>query len=179
MHGIVSLLPQPFYRQVEELWDELENQFGLKGIRITPFPHFSWQIAEEYPCRELEEAMNEIGRHIAPITVRATGLGLFSGEKPVVYLPVVKTQALCDLHNLIWERFCRVGQGVSELYNPEHWVPHISLVYEDLLPGKMGPLMEWLGFQTFNWEMRIDNLAFICEPQGEVGEMLRKIQFTG
>ena len=48
MHGIVSLLPQPYYSEVEKLWDRLENNFGLSGIRVTPFPHFSWQIGENY-----------------------------------------------------------------------------------------------------------------------------------
>ena len=48
MHGLVSLLPEPFYAQVESIWRELERDFGLTGIRVTPFPHFSWEGVEDY-----------------------------------------------------------------------------------------------------------------------------------
>ena len=36
MHGLVTLLPEPYFAQVESLWDGLEVNFGLNGIRITP-----------------------------------------------------------------------------------------------------------------------------------------------
>ena len=44
MHGIVSLLDQPHYDQVEKLWVEIERRFGIKGIFVTPYPHFSYHV---------------------------------------------------------------------------------------------------------------------------------------
>ncbi len=40
MHGLVSLLPEPHYTRVENIWQELETRFGLSGIQVTPYPPF-------------------------------------------------------------------------------------------------------------------------------------------
>jgi hypothetical protein len=56
-------------------------------------------------------------------------------------------------------------------------VPHISPAYLDITPDKLGPVMEWLAFQDFSWEMAIDNLAFIYEPEGAVGTLKFNFKF--
>ena len=54
-------MPEPYYAKVESLWDELETRFGLNGIRVTPYPHFSWNIAEEYDRPQMDWAVAETG----------------------------------------------------------------------------------------------------------------------
>jgi 2'-5' RNA ligase len=169
MHGLVSLLPSPFYTQVESLWRELERDFGLSGIQVTPYPHFSWQIAEDYDFERLETIVQEVAREIAPFVVRTTGLALFTGPSPVIYVPVVKTARMVELHALLWERTAAASQDRSALYAPENWMPHISVAYEDVDRENIGPVIERLAFQTFNWEMTVENVALICEPTGEIG----------
>lgn len=39
MHAIVSLLPEQQYRQVEQIWAELQEAFSVRGVYITPYPH--------------------------------------------------------------------------------------------------------------------------------------------
>jgi len=41
MEGIVSLLDEEHTCLTEGLWAALEHEFGLRGISVTPFPHFS------------------------------------------------------------------------------------------------------------------------------------------
>ncbi len=48
MHDLVTLLPEPYPTKANALWEGLENESGLSGVRITPYPHFSWNIAEVY-----------------------------------------------------------------------------------------------------------------------------------
>jgi hypothetical protein len=48
MEATVSLLDEEHYRLTVSLWSELESQFGLRGIHVTPFPHFSYHVAQEY-----------------------------------------------------------------------------------------------------------------------------------
>ena len=171
MHGLVSLLPSPFYAQVESLWGELERDFGLSGIQVTPCPHFSWQIAEDYDFEKLATIVQEITREVAPFVVRTTGLAMFTGPSPVIYIPVVKTARMVELHALLWERTAEASRDRSALYAPENWMPHISVAYEDVDRENIGPLMERLAFQPFDWEMTVDNVALICEPTGEIGQL--------
>jgi 2'-5' RNA ligase len=174
MHGIVSMLPQPFYRQVEDLWDELERDHGLRGIRVTPYPHFSWQIGEEYDEAGLELTLSAVAKLSKPFTVRTTGLGFFSGEQPVLFIPVVKSPDLVRYHQQLWKALEPLGKGINPYYNPQNWVPHISLAYLDLNPQNIGAVTRVLAFRTFNWEFSVENLVYIFEPAGQVGKI--KIQ---
>jgi hypothetical protein len=178
MHGIVSLLPEPYYTRVIAIWEELSERYGLRGIRVTPYPHISWQIGQDYPSPELEQAMQEIAAETAPLQVTTAGLGVFTGTSPVLYIPVVKTAALVALHARIWDRFSAFGVDVSSYYSPTAWAPHISLAYLDLTPANIGPIVAELAVRYFTWEMRIDNIAFIYEPSGEIGELRFRFSFT-
>lgn len=179
MHGLVSLLPEPYYERVMKIWHELETRFGLKGIQVTPYPHFSWQIGEDYSQDLLAEAAQEVSAITPQLNITTAGLGLFTGEKPVLYIAVVKTPALSAAHRNIWERFQRVTDGASPYYSPEFWMPHISLAYEDLTPGNIGPVMQWLAFQDFHWKMKIDNISYICEPSGTIGALQCSFGLSG
>lgn len=179
MHGVVSLLPEPFYGQVEALWDDLANNFGLRGIRMTPYPHFSWQIGEDYPFDRLEAALGELAGSLPPFEARTTGLGIFTGEQPVLFVQVVRSPEVAAVHEKVWKALQPVGTGISPYYGPDFWMPHISLAYLDLTPENTGPVLKKLAFRSYNWCMRMDNVAFIYEPQGSIGTLKYRFELRG
>lgn len=179
MHGLVSLLPEPYYARVEKIWQELDTRFGLTAIQVTPYPHFSWQIGEEYPADLLEKAAQEVGMSTPPLEVTTGGLGVFTGEQPVIFISLVKSPALAAVHRMIWQRFENVCEGVSPLYGPNTWMPHISLAYKDVTSQNIGPVMQWLAFQDFYWKMPVNNISFICEPEGSIGSLQCSYGFCG
>lgn len=172
MHAVSSLLDATSKREVEILWDDLETRFGLKGIRITPIPHFSWQIASHYDWEKARLLLDELAKDILPFTVKITGLGLFTGEQPVVYLPLAKDRLLLEIHELLWQTFDGLGREVSAYYHPHVWMPHITLAHGDVTSEHIGEVMKALAFQAFDWECRIDNLALIKQDASSVGELL-------
>lgn len=176
MHGIITLLPQPFYAEVEALWNELEQSAGLRGIRVTPFPHFSWQIGSHYPEEPLAQALKRLAAETEPIPARAGGLGFFTGASPVMYIPVVKTRRLAEFHRRVWEALLPLGEGISPYYAPESWMPHISLAYGDLTPDNIGAAVGGLINRPLQWDFTIDNLAYGYEPEGETAVV--KMQFA-
>jgi len=178
MHGIVSLLPEPYYGRVLAIWDEFEDRYGLSGIRATPYPHFSWQIGQDYPSPALESALQETAAETAPLVVTTAGLGLFTGASPMLYIPVVKTASLAALHGRIWKRFSAIGAGVSSHYSPNKWAPHISLAQLDNIPANIGAITADLAVRYFTWEMRVDNIAFIDQPSGKIGELRLHFSFS-
>lgn len=170
MKAIISLLPDPFYRQVEQLWDQLENEVGLRGIRSAPFPHFSWQGAQEYEENGLELILKTMADLSKPIKVQTSGLGLFTGKYPVIFINVIKSPQLMRMHQQIWSGTRPIGKEFNLYYEPDVWQPHISIAMEDVTPEKIGPVMKELSVIEFNWTFEIDNFAYFvsASPAGRI-----------
>jgi hypothetical protein len=179
MPGLVSLLPQPYYDQVIAFWDELEAKFGLKGIRITPLPHFSWQVGEEYNEESVLKAMETIVEDTKPFEVHVKGVESFISENPVVFLKVLKNPALLLLHLRIWLKFLPLAKGLNMFYSPPLWRPHISLTYQDLNIEDMKDVLLFMRARQVDWQFTVDNLTYICEPIGEVVQVTHQVKFLG
>ena len=172
MHGLVTLLPGQYFTQVESLWDGLEDNFGLNGIRITPYPHFSWNIAEEYKRPEMDWAVAETALETPIFTVQTAGIGLFPAPVPVLFIKVQRDPILDALHKQLWGRMLPISKGLNAYYNAENWLPHISLAYGDLTSEQVPEVRAWLEAQDdYRWEMEINNICYIHEPDGQVGEL--------
>ena len=179
MHGLVSLLEEEYYKKVVDIWEKLKESFNLEGILITPFPHFSWQVAEDYVFELLEQKMEEISQTIKPFVLDTAGLGIFTGEKPVIYIAINKNNQLIEIHKKIWDAFNEIASNSLEYYKSENWIPHISIAYEDVSKRNIGDVMRYLTFENFHWKIKIDNLAFIFEPTGEIGKLKYKFKLQG
>lgn len=179
MHALVTTLPEPYYSQVESIWDNLEEKYNLKGIRITPIPHFSWQVADAYPEEEILKMMDAIASETRPFDARIKGIDFFIGQNPVIFLKVLKDQNLIKLHLKIWKEFFFTAKGPSLLYSPPLWRPHISLTYQDLTWKSMKEIYSYLKAQDFNWEFEVNNLALVCQAGDAVGKLKYQVQLTG
>ncbi|NHJ86138.1 MAG: 2'-5' RNA ligase family protein, partial [Asgard group archaeon] len=149
------------------------------GISVTPFPHFSWQVAEDYKWDRLENELDKLAYEIPPFKISTAGLGIFTGESPVLFIGVVKTEQLIAIHKKITTQLSSLAIKPLQYYFPEHWVPHISLAYGDLKKNNIGKVIEWLAFEPLYMEINIDNIAFIFEPTGEVGKLMYNIKLKG
>jgi len=84
---------------------------------------------------------------------------------------------LSELHEKIWTRLKPISTKASPFYAPENWMPHISLAYADLTPENLPCVMPKLAFRNLHWQIQIDNLTFIHEPDGEIGEKRFEFKF--
>lgn len=174
MHGIVSLLDNAAHAAVEALWDELAHAFGLGGIRRTPYPHFSYQIAPGYDLSQLETALAAFARGQQPFVVRASGLGIFTGPAPVLYVPVVRTAALSAFQAALWEAAAPCATDPDASYTPDRWMPHITLAQHDRDAALLGQVVAALGARDLTWEIAVDHLAYI-EEQGDTGAVRLRV----
>lgn len=166
MHGVVSLLDAEHEQRVAVLWHTIERDFGIKGVYATPFPHLSYHVAQGYQRGRLDEALSAVATHIAPFTLRTSGVGIFTGEKPVVYVPVVRDPGLGALHSMIWPEADACADGAVGYYAPSLWLPHITVVFGGLDADRLAAVVHFLGGQDLAWEVRIDNLAVISDADG-------------
>lgn len=179
MHGIVSLLDEPNYSRVEQLWLELEHDCGLSGIKVTPIPHFSWQVALDYDLDLLRPVLKEIAASARPYTVRTAGVGMFSGPKPVVFINVVKTDIMLSFHKIIWEKTRQTAIDISPLYAPTSWIPHITLAHNDMVWPSVSCAIQKLVYRPFNWEILVSSISVISQAEGLVGEESMHFDFAG
>lgn len=177
MQGIVTLLPERLSLKVRNIWKELEEKFGITGIKICPKPHFSWQIAGDYDFEKLEKVLQELSEEANPFSVETSGLGIFTGDNPVLFLNIIKTSELINFHSVLWEKTVDKATDINEYYSPEKWTPHISLAFDDLNDDNLGLIIQELAFRDFNWDFQVDNLSVICEIFNKIGDMKYEFRF--
>jgi len=177
MHGIVSLLDSKHYQLVEELWAELKREFSAHGVYITPYPHFSYQVAQDYDVDKIEAILKRITSNITKFKVRTGGLGVFTGATPVLYIPVVRSLELTQLHQELWQEVSPVSSGIQQYYHRDQWAPHITIGFGDISKDNLSQIMPFLAERDFNWEITIDNMALIYDT-GTKQELKSRFDIT-
>ena len=169
MHGVVSLLDDEHYELVEGIWAELARDFGVRGIYVTPFPHFSYRVAESLDAEAVETALRATAQTTAPFKIHAAGLGIFNATHPVLYIPIVRSPALAALHERLWHEIEGGLEGVARYYHPEMWMPHVTLAHGDVDYEKLLSILRALQHRQFHWEMTVNNLSLIYDTGMEQG----------
>ena len=166
MIAVTSLLDKPHAEGVLELIELLERKFGLIGVKMTPYPHLTLLTAEIPDKEELVQYLEQAALETRPFSIRTTGLGIFPGESPVIYIPVLRTAPLNLLHARLHRDISEMSTEMGIYYNPNMWLPHISLALGDTTPHLLGPVLAFLCSYNFNWEISINNLC-ILEKRGD------------
>jgi 2'-5' RNA ligase len=170
MHGVVSLLDERHYALVQAVWEELGQKFDVRGMYVTPYPHFSFQVAEAYDDDACAEQLRSLASRWRPFKIRTAGLGIFTVANPILYIPVVRSPRLSELHADIWQSVKQKTPGaVAHYYQPEEWAPHITLAHGDIDQDKLAEIVRVLSRRNFHWELTINNLALIYDTGREQG----------
>ena len=81
-------------------------------------------------------AFQAIGAGAAGAPITFGSVGIFPGERSVLYLTPVVTEALLALHRRVDEQIQGLALPMFELYRPGRWVPHCTLAM-DLAPPEL------------------------------------------
>ena len=174
MHGVVSLLDDEHYGLIEQIWEELARDFGVRGIYATPLPHFTYQVSEDYDVRAAGTALQRLAAGLTPFKVRAGGLGIFTAALPVLHVPVVRSPDLDALHREVWAAVGQEPTGeVAHYYESPMWVPHITLAQGDIDHDLLAEIVRKLARRNFHWEMEVNNLSLIYDTGTEQGMRCR------
>ncbi len=128
MHGIGSQLDNDHNQLFEELWAELKREFSVDEVYITPYPHFSYHVAQDYDVDKIEPVLQRITSNITTFKVRTSGLGVFTGNSPVLYIPVARSLELTQLHEELWQEIATASSDVQQYYHPDpSIILHLSM----------------------------------------------------
>lgn len=170
MNALVSLLDHEHADDVRSIWWELESRFGVRARYVKPFIHFSYHVvADEYDLDQLGPELDDVSGARGSFRVPTAGVDVFMGTEPVVFVSVTRTPELDELHQEIWSR-CTPGFGVGlPYYAPEAWVPHVTLAQGPRAADNLPEILTMLEDHSFDWELRVDNLAVIEDGGQERG----------
>ena len=177
MHGIVTLLDNDHYQLIEDLWAELERSFSVHGVYITPYPHFSYHVAQDYDLELVEPVLKRIASNFTPFKVKTSGLGIFTGASPVLYISIVRSVELAQLHEELWQEIATASSGVQEYYHPDQWMPHITIGSGDINKDNLSQIISFLANRDFHWEITVDNIAVIYDT-GTKQELKTRFDIT-
>jgi hypothetical protein len=178
MLAITSLLPSPASDHINALIKSLETEFGLTDVQATPEPHLTYQLVEPLDLDQLKEGLREIANTSKCFVAHTTGLGMFPGERPVIHIPVLRSDYLNQLHHRILEVATPMCSRTDKYSAPDLWLPHVSLALHDTTPELLGPVLQFLNNQTFNLELEISNLALL-RPDGDMFVREEVFEFKG
>ena len=171
MLAIISILDPESDNAVKEIWHKLETYCGLSGILVFPFPHITWVGAVTCDNEVTIPTLDKFASTIPSINVKTTGLGIFSGENPVLYLPVIKDPDLVTFHQKIWELMNSCMSERIIHYDPDQWMPHITLAIKDATSERLACAVQLLCQSEFRLSINLDNLALV-DQQGESAPVL-------
>lgn len=167
MLAITSLLSPAHALRINAIIKSLEEKFGLDDVQATLDPHLTYQLAGVKKLASLKDVLAEVADTTEPFPAFTTGLGVFPGERPVIYIPVLRSDALNALHRRILSVTAPLCLRTDKFSGPDCWLPHISLALHDTTPDLLGPVLAHLNQETYNLKITIDNLA-ILRQEGDL-----------
>ena len=177
MNALISLLPPPYGERVKNIWDDLEQQFGIVGVKRAPYPHFSWQGAERYEEEGLQLTLSTIAARISPFMLETNGIAVFPGNQPVVSIAILQNENLLRLHQQLWAAARPLGKDFNSYYAPGVWQPHITLAMEDLSLEMLDDVMAYLSQKPFDWKFQIKSLSYYQEDSTGTGKLAQQYNF--
>jgi 2'-5' RNA ligase len=159
--AIVATIPEPHGSQIRELWTGLEERFNVHSELTSEFPHFSLHVAGSYDVDVVREKLAAFAAEHPPLRVRTAGLGMFTRNQHIVYIPVVRNPRLNDFHRDLWKVVSGRGDEVAAYYRPERWIPHITLALEKVDRYNLGGAIQWLADQKLDWVFDVAELALL------------------
>jgi 2'-5' RNA ligase len=177
MLAITSLLNPRNAQRINRLIKGLETKFGLDDVQATPDPHLTYLLTGTRRLTDLKDLLREVAATTAPFSAYTTGLGVFPGENPVIYVPVLRSNDLNELHQRVLDvtaPLCRP----SPYYGADRWLPHLSLALHDTTPDLLGPVLRHLNKETYNLRLNVNNLA-ILQKKGDLFVREEVFELTG
>lgn len=130
--AVAGRLAEEVEEEISRAWQRLKLQSDFDIPPQLRIPHLSFQLLSGPFSRANLAALEDLAARRSPVEIQLSGLGLFSEPRSVLYITVVRSRHLENLHRDITLTLAEQGFSPHPLYRPEAWVPHISLAFDGL-----------------------------------------------
>ena len=179
MYAIISELDPKSTEAVSLIWRKLRDVCHLKAIYHQPTPHLSWFVAEDIDVKSSVTVIEKMAGNNCGFTTQAFGIGFFTGVRPVLYLPLVKTQEMIEIHKQVWDQIPEFSKQSNKYYDPSNWMPHVTLAVNDLSIENLACALGSLAFDHIELSISIDNMIIVAYGADPANEPLHRFRFCG
>ena len=148
--------------KIHNIWNELDFACEMNQVKFAPIPHFSYMTYKNVinPVG-LQQALEKVSYEINPFRIQVNGIGIFQGPKPILYLPIVKTQLLLQIHSKVLNAASPHISEFSDFYLEENWIPHITLAIRDINLDNISCAVNQCMQFDLSFSLTIDHLAIL------------------
>lgn len=166
--GVIALLDPDATRRVEALWSEMHGRFGVRPGFPGAVPHVTFHISSHDVEPRAATAVEGVARTTPPFTLNCSGLGVFTGAEPILFLVVARSSAAASLAERLEQALRAAGCGPTDpYYTPDRWIPHITIAQQNLAGADLPGLLAWLSGQPLAMELPITAISIAREtPTG-------------
>lgn len=169
IYALASLITFDKDPAMQSTWDRIQRVFEIAGMTLTELPHFSWHVAEEYDFERLGKRLDQVVKNLSPVNLHIAGAGIFSGENPVIYLPVTKTPRISAIHTEISTWIRDYTSTTNPNYDPDFWIPHITLSSEGFNSDGICQVISELAYIPMNVGFPVDHFAILYKNDTSSG----------
>lgn len=156
--------------KIHTIWNELDFACEMNQVKLAPIPHFSYVTYEGVVNHDaIFEALQRVAAEMEPFQIQVSGLGVFQGKTPILYLPIVKTKLLIELHAKILNDVLKHVEKASPFYLEENWIPHITLAIRDVNLDNLSCAVDQCMQFDLSFRLKVDQLAILYMDEESFG----------
>ncbi len=170
MYAILSILDQHSLDQVHRLRTQILEACQINADVFGLEPHISWQGALDYDLPKVEQNLTAISSRLRPFEVNVGGLGIFSGENPVIHLVVTRSEIMSTVRSSLWEANLLAATQLNPYFSADLWIPHISLFYvEKNAQSDLPCALAGLIHEPIQFKVQISSFSLAYDQDGQYG----------
>lgn len=159
--GLMTLLKGEIREEVLDLWNYFDQMYDSKLAKAFMHPNISYQGGI---CENLDTLISRLNEYEYPdkFEIEIDGFEKFTNPQNVIYMKVIKNNKISEFHNELSRVLNDTCLKTFELYNPNNWVPHITIVMNDISEVDFHMSFEELCNKEVNRnKVLIENLALV------------------
>jgi len=157
--GILSILENKQYKEVKKLWKLFEKKYNSTGVQSFNHPNITFQCGKTSNIKQLTNDFQGIISAIKPYEINVSEIGHFNKE--AIYLKVKNSNNLLNINKLINRFLKNYCKELFENYNPQNWVPHITLAMNDLTNKNFENAWHELSNITIEFKQTLHNICIV------------------
>lgn len=147
---------------LREVWQVVAQAGGSNTMLGLDYPpHLTLLMADHLDFERMRPAFEQLAIRTRPLELTLAGLGVFPGDRGVLYIAPTVTRELLELHACYYSMVRQYGDLRVEHYRTELWVPHITIGY-GLAPEALGAALTALMRVKLPKKARIAGLTMGC-----------------
>jgi hypothetical protein len=154
--------------RIREIWERIERA-GLPS-RLLEFghtPHVSLGVCADLDRPSFTARLAEFAAREPKLHATFASLGTFSNRQGVVFLGLINTRELLDMHARFDALFAVTARDPWEYYRPGRWVPHCTLTTA-LDPTQVAAALRVCAEVPLPIQATLESVAIVENPDGVV-----------